>query len=221
MTGLVVAIDGPAGAGKSTLARRLAGALRLPYVNTGLMYRALAFRALRAGVSADDGPALAELAAGMRFDLDRKVSPPSLSIDDQEPASELVSPEVESSVSRASSHVEVRSVMRNEQRRLGGGGAVMEGRDIGTVVFPDAAVKIFLQARTDERVVRRTLEREGAPAPDAEVAEALTARDALDARTNPLAPARDAVVIDTTGLEPDEVFRRAVAVVRERLGELR
>jgi len=209
----VIAIDGAAGSGKSTLARMLALELGLPYVNTGLMYRALALRAHRDGVVPDDADALERLARGMRFELDRSVRPPELTIDGEPPSETLTSPEVESSVSVVARHPEVRAVLRAEQRRLAADGAVMEGRDIGTVVAPGAPLKIFLEANPVERADRRALEREDDPA---RIAEALGTRDELDARTNPLEPAPDAVVLDTTGLAAADVVRRALELVRER-----
>jgi CMP/dCMP kinase len=211
--GLVVAIDGPAGSGKSTLARRLAEELGLPYVNTGLMYRALARRALDSGVDPDDGPGLKELVNGIRFEIDRSGHPPSLLVDGAPPGEEYTAPEVEGSVSAVARHPEVRRAMATRHRELGEKGAVMEGRDIGTVVFPDAAVKIFLDASPTERADRRTREREGTP----EVAEGLARRDSRDARVNPFVPAPDAVHIDTTALDPDQVLHRALDVVRARL----
>jgi len=212
----VVAIDGPAGSGKSTLARRLAERLGLPYLNTGLMYRALALRAIREGVDLEDGVGLADLAGRMTFDLDPNVRPPALTIDGGAPDATLTSPEVESNVSIVARHPEVRSVLRAEQRRLCEGGGVVEGRDIGTVVAPQAHAKIFLKAEEVERIARRTNEREDVAH---EVGPALSARDELDARTNPLEPAEDAVEIDTTRMSPDEVFETALALVRGRLRE--
>jgi cytidylate kinase len=226
----VVAIDGPAGSGKSTLAERLARALGLPYVNTGLMYRAATLRALGEGVDLEDGPALAEVARGIRFDLSSRFSPPAVLIDGEPPSPDLVVPEVEVNVSTVSRHPEVRTVLRDEQRRLGSGGAVMEGRDIGSMVFPDAAVKIFLVAAPDERVARRARERRGpaesegavpassdGPTATPDVAEALATRDALDEQVNPFVPAPDAVLLDTTGKDRDQVLREALAIARERL----
>ena len=207
--GLVVAIDGPAGSGKSTLARRLATALRLPYLNTGSMYRALARRALDQGIDPADGRVLARLASTMRFDLDSSLMPPELRIDGRPPGQELVALDVEGTVSSVSRHHEVRRIMVAEQRRLGSPGAVVEGRDIGTVVFHDAPVKIFLDASERERAGRRSLERGGV-----EVAAGMARRDELDAMVNPFVPAPDAVHIDTTDREPDDVFRDAVALVQ-------
>ncbi|HJU58015.1 MAG TPA: (d)CMP kinase [Actinomycetota bacterium] len=209
----VIAIDGAAGAGKSTLARALAERLELPYVNTGLMYRALALRAHRSGVSPHDPTGLARLARAMTFELDSSVRPPELTVDGDRADPALTSRDVESTVSAVARHPQVRDVLRAEQRRLAVGGAVMEGRDIGTVVAPAAELKLFLEARSEERADRRALEREDDPK---QIAEALGTRDSLDARTNPLEPAPDAVVLDTTGRSPDEVLSRALDLVRER-----
>ncbi len=207
--GFIVAIDGPAGAGKSTLARALARRLHLPYVNTGLMYRAVAARALQAGIGLEDGPGLAEVARGFRFSMRPGGTVVELAIDEKRPGSSLTSREVEAVVSRTSRHPEVRAVMRAEQRKLGADGCVMEGRDIGSVVFPDADVKIFLSALPLERARRRERERGGARA----AAEAVAHRDALDGRTNPLEPAPDATVLDTTRLNPRQVLARALELV--------
>jgi GTPase len=214
--GPVVAIDGPAGAGKSTLARRLAEALGLPYLNTGLMYRSLAAEALRRRIDPGDEGNLARVARGIRFSMDQGSTPPSLLVDGRLPGEELLMPDVESVVSEVSSHPQVRDVLREEQRRLGAGGAVVEGRDIGSVVFPHADLKVFLLADASERASRRQEERRSR---DPELGEALARRDASDARTNPLEPAADAVAVDTTGRSAGEVFDDVARLVQERLGE--
>jgi cytidylate kinase len=213
--GVVIAIDGPAGAGKSTLAGSLARELDLPYINTGLMYRSVAAAALSGGIDPQDAAALAKLARGLRFSI-AGGEQPSLRIEGGPPQKALTSAEVEEVVSMVARHPEVRSVLRAEQRRLGAEGSVMEGRDIGTVVFPDADVKLFLRAEPDERVSRRQSERGSR---DPALAEALEQRDVLDARTNPLVPAHDAYPLDTTGRTRHEVLLEALRLVaraRER-----
>jgi CMP/dCMP kinase len=207
----VVAIDGPAGVGKSTLARRLAKDLGLRYVNTGLMYRALARAALDREVDAEDGGALASLARELRFE----VREDALGVDGFDPT-ELTTAEVERAVSAVSRHPEVRDVLRAEQRRLGSGGAVVEGRDIGSVVFPDADVKVFLSGEEGERAARRGRERGSI---DPKLAEAMARRDELDARTNPFVPASDAREVDTTGKDADQVFREVREILREVLAQ--
>ncbi|MBA3727955.1 MAG: ribosome biogenesis GTPase Der [Actinobacteria bacterium] len=216
----VIAIDGPAGAGKSTLAERLATELGLPYVNTGLMYRAVARRALDQSVDVSDEDGLTAIANGLGFQLGT-TSPPSLLIDGNAPAPALMLPDVEAVVSEVSRHPRLREVLRNRQRDLGAEGAVMEGRDIGTAVFPDADVKVFVSAAVGTRAHRRGLERRTGAATrggvDGDQTEIVTRRDALDARTTPLEPAPDAIVLDTTTLGREETFRQALAITRSAL----
>jgi cytidylate kinase len=213
----VITIDGAAGSGKSTLARSLARTLDLPYVNTGLMYRALAAAALREGVDSDDEAALATLAGRLRFTV-RADAPAYLEVDGFDPA-ELVTTDVEATVSAVARHARVRRLLRADQRRLGEapGGAVMEGRDIGSVVFVDAPVKLYLTADPSVRAIRRAEERR---ADEVATAAALRARDRRDARTHPHDPPPDAAVIDTTQLTVDEALDAALDVVRERAPEL-
>lgn len=212
---LVVAIDGPAGSGKSTLAKRLAFELGLPYVNTGLMYRAVTLEAIRQGVDPDDTEGLTRLAAGLRFDLDLDLCPPELRIDGSPPDARLMSPEVEETVSRVARHPALRALLRDEQRRLGAGGAVMEGRDIGSVVFPDAPLRVRLGAGPGERAARRALERK---AGETEISAAIAARDAEDERNVP--PLRTDLEVDSTHLNPDEVLAIVLAEARRRIGDL-
>jgi cytidylate kinase len=207
---VVVAVDGPAGSGKTTLSRRLARILGVPYVNTGLMYRALAAAASRTDTPVEDAPALVGLAGNLRFTLGG-ADPIELEVEGYD-HDELTSREVESTVSIVARHPAVRRWMREQQRALGADGAVMEGRDIATVVFPDAPVKLFLHAARDARGARRASER---GATDEErVADALRARDERDAATNPLEPAPGAVVIDTGELDIDGTLAEALAAVR-------
>jgi cytidylate kinase len=213
----LIAIDGAAGSGKSTLARRLASELGVPYVNTGLMYRAVTARALAEGVDPSDGDAVALLADRVRFDLDATVSPPALVIGGAPPSEDLLRQDVEAAVSAVSRHPSLRSRMAEIQRRLGRRGVVMEGRDIGSVVFPDADVKIFLDAAARERVRRRARERSGVAAD----AESLIERDRRDSEVNPFVPAPGAIRIDTTGKDQDEVYREALAIVRTAIGAQR
>jgi cytidylate kinase len=218
VTGLhVIAIDGSAGSGKSTLARGLAEALGLPYVNTGIMYRALTLAALDEGVSSDDGVALARLMSRLRFSLSTGV-PAEIEVEGSAPTSALVSERVEGEVSHVARHPEVRALMREGQRALGLPGAVVEGRDIGSVVFPDAPVKLFLTAEPDKRGERRA-EQRGVADPD-EVEEALLLRDTKDAKVNPFEPAADAIVLDTSDRTVDDTLRDAIAIVRDRMPEL-
>ena len=206
---VLVAVDGAAGSGKSTLARGLARALHVPYINTGLMYRAVAAASIGSRVDPDDAERLVDLARGLRFSV-RGEDPPELQVEGYGPA-DLTTPDVESRVSLVSRHPAVRMVMRDRQRGLGDHGAVMEGRDIATVVFPDAPLKLFLVADPDRRAGRRADER--GRAEDA-VRTALQQRDARDARITPLEPAPGAVVIDTTDLSIEQTLDAALEAAR-------
>lgn len=215
----MIAIDGTAGSGKSTLALGLARRLRLAYLNTGVMYRAVTRAALDRGIGPDDGPALAELASSLRFGLSdlAENGPATIEVEGFPPGSELLAPAVEEAVSMVASHPAVRRVLRAEQRRLGAAGGVIEGRDIGSVVFPDADVKLFLRARPDTRAERRIAQREGDES--GALADALHERDRRDAAVVPHEPTPDATVIDTSDLDVDESLRRALlAIARIRVG---
>ena len=214
MTPRVVAIDGAAGSGKSTLARLLSEVLGLPYVNTGSMYRALTLAARRAEVDVEDEGRLASLIETLHFSLSEG-SPGELWIDREPPSDDLESADVEAHVSAVAKHPRVRAAMRAAQRALGEGGAVMEGRDIGSAVFPDAPVKLYLVAQPEERAERRVDER-GAQA----AAGALHARDRRDAKVNPFVPPDDAVVLDTGDLDVNATLAAALEVIAERAPEL-
>jgi CMP/dCMP kinase len=198
---MIVAIDGPAGTGKSTVARRLAERLSFRYLDTGAMYRALTWLALERGVDLDDEEAMASLAQESEtcFDQDR------IGIAGRDVTDLIRTAEIDRVVSSVARHPSVRAVLRERQRILAEeGNAVMEGRDIGSVVVPDADVKIYLVADAEVRARRREAERPGIGA-DA-LATDLRLRDERDAYQ--LRPARDAQTIDTTELSIDEVVER-------------
>ena len=195
---MIIAIDGPAGAGKSTVAKRVAERLGFRYLDTGAMYRALALLAVEQDVSRDDGEALADLARANPA----TVEPGHVLVGERDVTKEIRTVEIDRVVSSVARHPEVREVLRARQRALAvDGDAVMEGRDIGTVVCPDAEVKVFLTADTAERARRRTDDRPGLGV-DA-LATDLEARDARDA--GQMRAADDAEEIDTTNLSIEEV----------------
>jgi cytidylate kinase len=206
---MIVAIDGPAGSGKSTVALALAQRLGFRHLDTGAMYRALTWLARRDGVDLEEGQALAELARGhpVSFGPDGRVE-----IDGEDVTHDIRTPEIDRLVPVVARHPHVREVMRERQRALGANGdAVVEGRDIGTVVAPAAEVKIFLVASERERTRRRESERPGAEAES--LAAELRRRDERDAVNT--RPADDAVVLDTTSLTVDEVVDRIEQLVAE------
>ncbi|HYX77854.1 MAG TPA: (d)CMP kinase [Solirubrobacterales bacterium] len=214
---MVIAIDGPAAAGKSTVARALADMLGLTYLDSGAMYRSVALAALRAGVDPDDGAALRRVARDLEIDL----AGGRVWLDGEDVTEEIRAPEVSSAASRVAVHPEVRAAMIERQRTLlAAGDYVAEGRDIGTVVSPGALLKVFLTATDDERARRRAAET-GDPLPD--VLSAQSRRDARDREREhgALRAAQDAVQIDTTRLSVEEVVDRLVALARERSLESR
>jgi cytidylate kinase len=209
----VVAIDGPAGSGKSTVARAVAARVGLPYLDTGAMYRSVAFAALRGGVDPDDGEVVGNLAESIDID----VSPDgTVVVDGVDATIEIRGPEVTRAVSMVSANPRVRAEMRRRQREWAEvrGGGVMEGRDIGTVVFPDAALKVYLDAAPEVRAARRS--KEVSDLDYETVAADLARRDALDQgrEHDPLREADGAFVIDTSDLGVDEI----VDVILDQLG---
>ncbi len=207
---MIVAIDGPAGAGKSTVARALAERLGFRYLDTGAMYRAVTWLAMQRGVDLGDAAACADLARAepVTFDDDERVW-----IAGTDVTSSIRGPRIDRMVPVVARHPPVREVMRERQRQLGrDGNVVIEGRDIGTVVAPDAAVKVYLTADRGERARRRSAERPGIGA-DA-LATDLRLRDESDAAR--MQPAEDAQQIDTTNLDVEDVVGRIEALVRER-----
>ncbi|HLZ68069.1 MAG TPA: (d)CMP kinase [Aliidongia sp.] len=216
MGAFIIAVDGPAAAGKGTLSRRLAGEYGLAHLDTGALYRATARDVLAAGVDPADGDAAAAIAA--------KLDPASLA----DPA--LRSEAVGRAASVVSSHPAVRATLLDYQRNfayhppVGTKGAVLDGRDIGTVVCPEATVKLYVTASLEARAGRRLreLEAAGGPVDAAAVLADMQARDERDSKRSaaPLRPATDAVVLDTSGLDADEAFGAAVSIVRARIRSL-
>ena len=221
---LVIAIDGPAGSGKSTLAALLARKYSYTNIETGAMYRALALKAIESGVPLEDGNRLAALAQQSKIELEPNPEGNRVLLDGVDVSERLRSQEVTEAASKVSVHPPVREWMVASQRRMGaGGGIVMEGRDIGTKVFPDAEVKIFLDAAPEVRGTRRFQQSPASVAQETAVLEELRARDQRDrTRANsPLMPAPDAVLIDSTYMTLDQVLARAVELIEAKLQGLK
>jgi cytidylate kinase len=216
---LIIAIDGPSGAGKSTLGRMLARELGLLYIDTGSMYRAVALAVIESTVSETDDVAVGSLA--QRIDIDLAGDPDSLrvTLDGRDVSDRIRDEDVTNMASIISTIPAVRRAMVERQRELGARGAVMNGRDIGTVVFPTAGVKFFLDAVPEERAERRLAEERehNAAATYEQTLVDITERDRRDTTRidSPLFAAKDAIVIDSTGQPIDEVFRRMITIVRE------
>jgi cytidylate kinase len=220
----VIAIDGPAGAGKSTMAAHLARRFGFLNLETGAMYRALALKAIEHDLGFDDEPELMDLAETTRIALKPQLEGNLVLLDGVDVSRRVRDGDVTVAASRISVHPQLRAWMVDQQRALGAeGGVVMEGRDIGTVVFPDAEVKIFLDAKPEVRGSRRY--KQGGPAQTAVTEEAvirdLTERDARDRSRadSPLRPAEDAVILDSTGMTLDEVLTKAEEIVRAHVLE--
>jgi cytidylate kinase len=209
---IIVAIDGPAGSGKSTVARAVARRLGYTYIDTGAMYRSVALWAQRLRMDLDDMLKMDQLSQAARISFANG----RVFLNDEDVTAAIREPQVSEGASKVATYPGVRRAMREEQRRIGAEGpAVMEGRDIGTVVFPDARIKIFLDASPDTRAVRRA-EEIGAPVD--QVAREMAGRDARD-RTRaeaPLVQAPDAEYIDTTGMNAEQVEEAVLKIVRTR-----
>jgi CMP/dCMP kinase len=209
---MVIAIDGPAGAGKSTVARAVARALGWTYLDSGAMYRCVALEALREELSLDNAPALGDLAAGLEIALEDG----EVSLNAENVTEAIREPEVSAAASRVAAYPEVRAAMVTKQQQLiAARSYVAEGRDIGTVVSPDAPLKVFLTATEEERARRRAAE-SGEPVD--EVLAAQRERDARDRdrQHGALRPANDAVELDTTGLEVEQAAERIVELAHQR-----
>jgi cytidylate kinase len=213
----VIAIDGPSGAGKGTVARAIAAQLGYRHVDSGAMYRAVGWKALESGVPLDQEEAVAALAARTRI----LITPAAVTVDETDVTRAIRTPEIDRAAAAVARLPRVRAVLVERQRQMReGGGIVMEGRDIGTVVFPDADVKIYLDAAPEERAKRRASDpAHSGPVAIADVATALTARDEID-RTraaSPLYAAPDAVVVDTTGKPVTDVVAEVMTVIRMKV----
>ena len=221
---LIIAIDGPSGAGKSTLAKRLAKELNFIYLDTGAMYRALALKVLREGVDLADDASLAELIRGTEIDLAEKEGWLVVMLDGRDVAGEIRTPEVSQMASKVSALRIVRERMLELQRAMGRRGSVVaEGRDIGTVIFPQAEVKIFLDASVRERARRRCdeIKAAGRAVDLAETLREIEERDRRDSERDiaPLRKADDALMIDSSSLGADAVAARVLAEIQKKRQE--
>ena len=223
---MIVAIDGPAGAGKSTVAREVARRLGAAYLDTGAMYRALAWLALERGIAPSDGQALAALARDNPIEIEPTDDGDRVRVDGRDVTAEIRDPDVAAEVSEVSAHAGVREEMVMAQRALmSRGDWVSDGRDVGSTVRPDADLKVFLTATPVERARRRRAElaARGVELDEERVLEDVRRRDAADSSraASPLRVAPGAIVIDSSGLDADEVTDRIMRLIAERAGAAR
>lgn len=220
---MIIAIDGPAGSGKSTVAKLVAVSLGFHYLDTGAMYRAIAWRALESGVELDDASGIADVAQSSRITFAHEQGealPSRVFVDDADVTEAIRAPRIDDAVSTVAKYPAVRAAMVEVQRDIGRtSDIVVEGRDIGTVVFPDAAVKVFLTASAEERARRRAVQQgdSGLAVDTADVLKAIEKRDEADSSREvaPLVAAHDAVSLDTTGLTIEQVVARIAALAHE------
>jgi cytidylate kinase len=221
MRKLIIAIDGPSGVGKGTVARAIASELGYRHVDSGAMYRAVGWKALQLGMALDQEEPIAALAERSAIEISATL----VSIDGTDVTRAIRTPEIDAAAASVARLPRVRTILVERQRALGAdGGIVMEGRDIGTVVFPNADVKLYLDASAEERARRRAYDpaHTGGPAAIAEVATLLSERDRIDSTraASPLYAAADATLIDTTDTPIGEVVARVMGIVRGKLGEI-
>lgn len=221
---MIIALDGPAGSGKSSVAKQVASALGFHYLDTGAMYRACAVLSLDKGLSVDVEDEVKDLAEGCRVDFGYEGNSPLPSrviIDGHDVTDRIRTPEVDAAVSPISSHKSVREAMVSKQRELSStANYVVEGRDIGTVVFPDAELKVYMTASPEVRATRRSLQNKGRglEADFNKIYEAILLRDQYDTqrKESPLRPAEDAIILDTSDLSEQEVVDKIIELARSR-----
>ena len=222
LNGLKIAIDGPAAAGKSTIAKITAEKLAYTYIDTGAMYRALTYKAHKKGIELSDGKALSDLLADSAILLVPKENGQAVLLDGQDVSEAIRSEAVTSAVSEVAAHQEVRQLMVEKQRALGEkSGVVMDGRDIGTHVLPHAELKIFMTASVEERALRRHMENKqrGIETPLNVLEKEIRDRDEADSnrKVSPLKQAEDAILLDTTSMTIEEVAAEISRLAKERL----
>jgi CMP/dCMP kinase len=219
MRKLIIAIDGPSGVGKGTIARALASELGYRHVDSGAMYRAVGWKAIQLGVPLDDESGVVGIAEASTIEISASL----VTIDGADVTRAIRTPDIDAAAAAVARLPRVRAILVDRQRALGANrGIVMEGRDIGTVVFPTADVKLYLDASAEERARRRALDpAHSGPAAIADVATLLSERDRSDSTraASPLYAAADATVIDTTGAPIDEVVARVMGIVRGKMVE--